>query len=343
MNDYWQQYYTPAEVHEILSNLSTTVVTAQRNPIHVRLYEQTGPAPVVLQSHGLLPYGLMLARLQLPFFRAGFTVVQWDLPGFGFSGGPRGGCTIPEVIATWKDLIDWTYQRYHAPIYTVGFAEDGVTCYYAAANDPRIAAMSCHILTEYGDPDNVHWQGSPWLVKLKTIGAGLASKVAPTFGIKATEAIPWDDVFGRPEDAEFRRLFENDPLRNEVFEFRMAYSMLKPMAPPVPWSECRKPIQLIASEKSQIWPYAMCVKYFQQLGGPKELITLAGKPHWEFDRAFDEQYCRHVIRWFMVNGALPKRRVETDQAGRWQSGTAGRLRGDWLAEEQDFPSNDQQR
>ena len=284
------------------------MLNSQHTPIHVRIYERSPDAPTVIQSHGLLPYGLMLARLQLPFFRAGFNVVQWDMPGFGLSGGPRGGCTIPQIIETWKDLLAWTHARYAGPLYSVGFAEDGVTCYYAAANDPILRAMSVHILTEYGDPGNVHWQGPPWLIRLKTIAAGVGSKLSPTYSIKATDAIPWDDVFGRPDDAHFRDVFENDPLRNEAFEFRMAASMLKSMKPPVPFEQCRTPIQLIASERSQIWPFEMNVSYFQRLGGPKELVTLAGKPHWEFNREFDETFCAHAIRWFTLNGAWDERR-----------------------------------
>ena len=41
----------------------------------------------------------------------------------------------------------------------------------------------------------------------------------------------------------------------------------------------------------------------QRLGGPKELITLDGRPQWELNREFHELYCAHVIRWFEANGA----------------------------------------
>jgi hypothetical protein len=42
---------------------------------------------------------------------------------------------------------------------------------------------------------------------------------------------------------------------------------------------------------------------YQRLGGPKELITLDGRPQWELNREFHELYCGHVIRWFESNGA----------------------------------------
>lgn len=296
--DYWKRYYTPQEVDEILTNSVVGSFVSGGIPIHVRLYPQPRPAPTVLMSHGLLPYGLMLARLQLPFFRAGFNVVQWDLPGFGFSGGPRGGCTIPQIIDTWKDALGFAHRRFGEPIFTVGFAEDGVTCYYAHANNPLVRAMTVHVFTEYGDPDNVHWQGPPWLVRLKTLAAALIAAVRPTLAIPAEQAIPWDDVFGHPGATTFRTTFESDPLRVRAFEFRLVYSMLRRMRPAVPFEECWTPIQLIASELSEIWPYRMNLKYFDRLGVDKELVTLWGKPHWEFNRDFDERFCAYSISWF---------------------------------------------
>ncbi len=304
-HDYWKNYYEPEEVEEIVSSSATTMFVSGGYPIHARVYHRSESAPTVVMSHGLLPYGMMLARLQLPFYRAGFNVVQWDLPGFGLSGGPRAGCTIPEVIAAWKDAIAFARRLYNPPFYTVGFAEDGVTCFYAFANNPVLSAMSIHILSEYGDPENVHWQGRPWLVRLKTAAMRVASALMPSASVKAENAIPWDDVFGRPEDARFRQVYESDPLRNKGFEFRMIYSMLRKMRPPTPFEECRTPVQLIASERSEIWPYRMCVRYFNRLGGSKELVTLEGKPHWEFNREFDENFCAHAIRWFRANGANP--------------------------------------
>src|SRR5207237_1364663 len=95
-NDYWEQYYAADEVDEIIANRTTTMFVSGHYPIHVGLYLQHQSAPTVLMAHGLFVYGLTLAHLQLPLFRAGFNVVEWDLPGMGQSGGPRGGCTVVE-------------------------------------------------------------------------------------------------------------------------------------------------------------------------------------------------------------------------------------------------------
>jgi hypothetical protein len=207
------------------------------------------------------------------------------------------------VITTWKDILAYAEKNFGGPFYVMGFAEDGVTAYYAGANNPAIAAMSLHILCEYGDPDNVHWLGPPWLVKLKSAGMAALVRLRPTFRVKATAAIPWDDVFGKRGESVYRTVFEDDPLRNSHYEIRLAHSMVQKRLPPVPFEECRTPVQIIASEKSKIWPYRMNKRSFDRLGGPKELITLDGKPHWEFNRPFVEAYCAHVIRWFRAHGA----------------------------------------
>ena len=104
--DYWKRYFTPEEVSEIVASSTTTTLVSGGLPIHVRLYEHARDAPTVLMSHGLITYGLALARLQLPFYRAGYNVVQWDMPGWGQSGGPRGGCTIDQATDTWRDVLD---------------------------------------------------------------------------------------------------------------------------------------------------------------------------------------------------------------------------------------------
>src|SRR5258708_25548371 len=96
--DYWRGYLTADEVEEVVAATGTTTVPSGRIPLHVRIYRQERPAPTVVMGHGMLVYGLVLARLQLPFHRAGFNVVQFDLPGLGQSGGPRGGCTVRDIL-----------------------------------------------------------------------------------------------------------------------------------------------------------------------------------------------------------------------------------------------------
>jgi pimeloyl-ACP methyl ester carboxylesterase len=246
----------------------------------------------------MLPYGLLLARLQLPFYRAGFNVVQWDLPGWGQSGGARANCPIPDFLRAWNDAIRFTRGRFQGLLYAMGLAEDSVTCYYVGANHPDLQALSLHTLHEYGDPDGVHWQGPPWLVRAKAIGVGVATRIRPDLAIQAEDALPWRAIFSGPDDAPLLRAFAGDPLRVRQFHFRLAGSMMGKIQPPVQFEDCRTPVQVIASEKSSLWPYAMNVRYFNRLGGPKELVTLENMDQWVYTREFHEMYAAHVIRWF---------------------------------------------
>ncbi len=173
-HEHWKTFYTPEEVAEIIAAASSTMIIAGHYPIHVRLYVRSLDAPTIIMSHPMLPYGLLLARLQLPFYRAGFNVVQWDLPGWGQSGGPRANCPIPDFMRTWRAAIAFTRARFTGPLYAMGLAEDSVTCYYVGANHPDLQALSLHTLHEYGDPDGVHWQGPAWVVRAKAGRVALA-------------------------------------------------------------------------------------------------------------------------------------------------------------------------
>ena len=307
-HEHWKTFYTPEEVAEIIAATSSTMIVAGHYPIHVRLYVRSPEAPTVIMSHPMLPYGLLLARLQLPFYRAGFNVVQWDLPGWGQSGGPRANCPIPDFMRTWHAAVGFTRARFNGPLYAMGLAEDSVTCYYVGANHPDLQALSLHTLHEYGDPDGVHWQGPPWLVRAKALGVGLGTRFRPDLALQAEDALPWRAIFSGPDDGPLLRAFEDDPLRVRRFHFLLVGSMMGKVAPAVPLEQCRTPVQVIASEKSSLWPYTMNVRYFNRLGGPKELVTLKDTDQWVYTREFHEMYANHVIRWFAAHGAQPEAR-----------------------------------
>src|SRR5438105_8172897 len=133
---HWKTFYTPEEVEEIIAATSTTMIVAGNVPIHVRIYTRSVDAPTIIMSHPMLPYGLLLARLQLPFYRAGYNVVQWDLPGWGQSGGARANCPIPDFIRTWHATIAFARTRFHGPLSAIGSPEDSPPCSSFPAHPP---------------------------------------------------------------------------------------------------------------------------------------------------------------------------------------------------------------
>lgn len=302
-SDIWRHFYTPAEIDEIIDNSRTTTVISGNYPIHLRLYEQPHPAPTVVMAHGIIVYALLLQRMALPFYRAGYNVVHFDLPGAGQSGGPRGGCTMPEIMEAWKDCVAYARRNYAGPIFAMGNAEDGVTCYYALANHPDVSAISVHNLFRYGDPAGAHPIGSPSKVRLMTGLSAVARALWPTYTIPGIKAFNWNNVFPAPEDRKYIKLLEEDPLGLRRVMLRMAFSMLRPMAPDVPFEQCNTPVQVIASRKNAIWPYNTTVGYYNKLGGPKQLVSLRDKGQWELNVEFHTLYCGHVMRWFGQHGA----------------------------------------
>ncbi len=309
-HDHWKKLYTPEEIEEIVGNSTSTMIPSGPYPIHVRMFRHPHAAPTVVMSHPMLLYGLLLGQIQLPFFRAGFNVVQWDLPGWGQSGGPRAGCPMGDFIRAWRDAIEFADQHIGGPIFTMGIAEDSVTSYYAVANHPKVSAMSLHTIHEFGDPRALRWHGPPWLIRLKAMGLFVATKLRPTFAIEAHKALPWDAVFNGPGADRFLQIFEGDPIRVQHFEFRLGASMLQRMAPEVPFEECRTPVQVILSENSRLWPAEMNQEYYDRLGGKKEIINLPDTEHWVFTREFHEMYCAEIVRWFKENGAVVAARFE---------------------------------
>jgi pimeloyl-ACP methyl ester carboxylesterase len=300
-SEYWKRYYDPDEIELLIEHTATTNVTSGHYPLHVRLFEHSREAPTVVFANSLLGYGLIQARQHLPFFRAGFNVVQFDFPGLGQSGGPRGGGTIPEFLRAWRDVVDFAYRRYERPLFVMGVAEDGVAAYHATANSPLVRAISVHVLFEYGEPGGVHWLGSARRIRLLQGALGILALVRPTLSIPASQSAPWDRIHEGPDDERMRDVMGRDPLALQRVQLRMASSLMRTRQTRVPFEQCETPVQVVATDRNRLWPYEMVKRNFERLGGPKELITLEGKPMWQLDREFVEDYCSHAVRWFRAH------------------------------------------
>lgn len=296
---YWRQYFTPDEVAEIEAGVRTTGLVYEETPVHVRVFWNGPDAPTILSPHGLIVYGFLCGRLHLNFHRHGYNVVSWDFPGFGQSGGPRHGPTIESMIGVWRMMIPWASSQVgDAQVYVVGLAEDGVTGYYASANHPLVRAISLHHLLEFGDLDNVGWVNPRWWRRAQGLGIAVIEKAAPWARFDAEKAVPWETIFASDEDAAQYELYRRDPLRIQRYNVRLARGLFKRRKPPVPFEACRTPVQLITSERNNIWPTHINEGTYARLGGPKELVVLEGQDQWSVSETFNELYAGHVTRWF---------------------------------------------
>jgi pimeloyl-ACP methyl ester carboxylesterase len=292
---HWHGYYDPDEVAEIASAMQTTIQSGA-DRLCVRIYEQPGDVPTVLIAHGLLGYGLSFARFHLPFWRHGWRVVQFDLPGMGESSGTRGAATVPRMMAAWRDIANWVAASYPGPVFAAGNAEDGVVAYYTLANDPAINALSVHTLFEYGDPHAVGWVNPAATRILRPVFAAI-ERVYPRASLPGQWTIPWPHVFAGPDDAGYRRHLANDRYSLRRGRVSLGLTLMTPRKPAVAFEDCTTPVQVIISLRSRIWPAGGVRSSAERLGGPREIIEIDA-PHWEANRQFHDDYCASVIAWF---------------------------------------------
>jgi hypothetical protein len=208
------------------------------------------------------------------------------------------------MLQAWRDALDFAHERFGTTLYLIGIAEDGILGYYAAANDPRVSAMTLHTLIERGDPASLGWLGGSRMIQLKQAGARLLSLVRPTYRIRGTSSVPWEDIFAGPGDAERRQMLSRDPLSFQWTQARFGASFIARRKPPVPFESCKTPIQIVASELNRHWPIDLMEAECNRLAGPTEFVRLEGRPHWELNREFQELYCSHAIRWFRTHCAM---------------------------------------
>ncbi len=294
---HWHRYYDADELDEICRAIQPDTVISNGNQLRVRVYEQpASEAPTAMLAHGLLGYGMSFARFHLPFWRRGWRVVQFDMPGMGESTGTRGAATVDEMIAAWRDLAAWATARYDGPRFAIGNAEDGVLAYYALANDPRITALSVHTLFEYGDPHAAGWI-HPAATRLIRPVFRLVDRMYPSASLPGQWTIPWRHVFAGPGDATYRQDLADDPCSLRRGRVSLGRSLITPRHPDVSFESCTTPVQVIISSRSRIWPAGPVRGSAERLGGPREIIEIDA-PHWETSRAFHDSYCALVIAWF---------------------------------------------
>jgi pimeloyl-ACP methyl ester carboxylesterase len=308
---HWRQYFTQAEVAELEEVVRVTGVIYEDVPVHVRIYHRSDEAPTILAPHGLIVYGLLCARLHLQFWHAGYNVVSWDFPGMGQSGGGSKYPTIGAMIGVWQKMIEWGSAQYgDAPVYVAGVAEDGVTSYYAGANDPRVRAFSLHHLIEFGDLDNTGWINPRWWRRANGWGVAVLERIAPWAMFKAEKAVPFEAIFCTEEDRAAFEIYRRDPLRIQRYNVHLARDMFRKRPFPVALEDCRTPVQLITSELNTIWPPRINDRAHARLGGEKELVVLEGLDQWSVSREFAEIYATHVLRWFDHVGGRARETAE---------------------------------
>lgn len=131
--------------------------------VHCELYEYDVAAPTVIFLPGIGTYCELYAEMLGKLSERGFNVVGVDLPGHGYSGGPRGLYTVPQVCGYVSQLIDYLQQRFDGPFSVFGYSIGALLGVAAAEQDERLEAVLCGtLLLPDIAPDFVHQMGWQW-------------------------------------------------------------------------------------------------------------------------------------------------------------------------------------
>lgn len=129
-------------------------------PLHCELYQHAPDAPTIIFLPGIGTYSQLYCELLSRMSERGFNIVAVDIRGHGFSGGPRGGYRVGEVIADIQQLLDWLQLRFGGPFGIYGCSIGSKLGLAVAERDSRIQALLCHTLfLNELPPDIFHFMG----------------------------------------------------------------------------------------------------------------------------------------------------------------------------------------
>ena len=125
--------------------------TSRQTTLSMLAYEGAGPGgPAVVVLHGL-GTGVDVLRDAVPgldpFARLaehGFNVLALDWPGHGRSGGARGRLPYRLAMEAAATAVDEARALWQGPVGLFGTALGGTLAFYAALEDPDVAAVICH-------------------------------------------------------------------------------------------------------------------------------------------------------------------------------------------------------
>ncbi|MBY4678840.1 alpha/beta hydrolase [Marinobacterium arenosum] len=131
--------------------------------IHCELYLHHPEAPTILFLPGIGTYVELYGELLGKLSRRGFNLVGIDLPGHGYSAGPRGEYSVKQVCQAVSATIDQLAEELHGGFGLFGFSIGALLALRAAEQEPRIDALLCGtLLLPDLPPDLVHLAGWQW-------------------------------------------------------------------------------------------------------------------------------------------------------------------------------------
>jgi alpha-beta hydrolase superfamily lysophospholipase len=131
--------------------------TSRETSLRLLAYDADGAGASVVVLHGLTA-GVDVLRAAVPGFDPyaalaahDLNVLALDWPGHGRSGGARGHLTYRLAMDAAATAVEVAAERWGTPVGLFGTALGGVLAFYAALEEPAIAAVACHNVLDLRD------------------------------------------------------------------------------------------------------------------------------------------------------------------------------------------------
>lgn len=304
---YWHNYYEPTIVQRAEQLLQEHAVRSQGIDLYVNVYERPEPdAPVLIWNHGGGGYSGIFVSLALAFYDRGYTVVIADMQGHGRTGtgAMKGDFTIDGMAQNIVDVVAWTRQRYHGPLFmSSGSMGTGIT-YNAIAMGAHVNAVVTLQMYAFDDPQTAlllskfaplaKIPGLAWLSK--TITRTLAQRF-PKVRLPYLPIAHWDYMLDKRDHASgFIETWKRDPYTPRTITLG-SFASLQYAPPRIPLAHSQTPWLVINTMRDKMVSPQVTRETYARLGGPKKYVEIDWG-HFSHDPAFMEEFITLVDGWF---------------------------------------------
>lgn len=147
------------------------ILTFGTLPLNGECYHHSDDAPWIVFIPGIGTYSELYCEMLCKLAQQGFNTLSIDLPGHGYSGGPRGEYQLDTLVTQFGEVFDYIEQNYSGAITLFGCSIGSRIGLALAEHDARIKALMCHtLLLNELPPDMFHdmgWQAlsmSRWMM-----------------------------------------------------------------------------------------------------------------------------------------------------------------------------------
>lgn len=237
-------------------------------PLHCELYESQVDAPLLIFLPGIGTYSELYAQMFAALCQQGFNVLSIDLPGHGYSGGPRGMYTVEQVCQCVTEVLDAVEALYSGPAYLFGYSIGALLAVAAAERDSRISKVICGtlLMTEL-PPDLFHYMGWQW-----TWGSGL---LFPNMKMPLSVMVDFHQLLAGHPAGE---LINEDPLLVLDYPFRTLSSLFSHRSGVMQHSFPFE-LAIVQGEKDEILSLGYSRRVQYETAQEIELITVPGEGH----------------------------------------------------------------